>query len=570
MQTELLLSSPPIADLPFHAWDFIYAKHPDPDERPEWYTEKRYPLSGALVEQGSYLYGVRFDATTTYAMLDIDKDSAFHPNKDPYAVRQLCEALEPVGLVRSLICQSSSSGGIHIYFPWDGEAIESYRIGLIFSVLLERKGFKASPGHLEIFPNPKPYRGKEIPSLYNAHRLPLQRGFYLLNEDFQPQYTTKERFITCWRSTAAGNTINTAIKNQLLKQYQRRQYPVSTSAEKFLNDLNAAIEPGWERTDDHPPFLWEGQEVIPKTNQILGRIATREYVFFHIDGRHPPLEGDPLIDRIVEVATHLPGYKEYCRHQHEIRKRAAEWARCVENSHYFHYGIKKKPQSAPVEVNWHQQKALASRSKVTAAIAELLEQGKLPSSATARAKILVEICKTSMTTLYKNKDLWHPSHLLIEAKEEKNRFLESKFGFIRPNGAKNPNYKNLLEGLSCNTLQTQIGQGIPHQNSESNKTASCNPNDLESAVPALSPDIATSQQNCAEESVSETIQRVKEWLELQKKQRGAQTKDQTIDVEVQLSAEHEQQHQAQLQEWLATGDPILMQEALQYGSVLDE
>ena len=107
MQTELTLTSPPIVGLPFRGWDFIYAKHPASDERPEWYTEKRFPLNGKLVEQGAYLYGVRFGQTTQYAMLDIDHGSAWHPSRDPFAVQQICEALEPLGLVRSLICQSS-------------------------------------------------------------------------------------------------------------------------------------------------------------------------------------------------------------------------------------------------------------------------------------------------------------------------------------------------------------------------------------------------------------------------------------------------------------------------------
>ncbi|MDX2099860.1 MAG: hypothetical protein SFW36_18950 [Leptolyngbyaceae cyanobacterium bins.59] len=44
---------------------------------------------------------------------------------------------------------------------------------------------------------------------------------------------------------------------------------------------------------------------------------------------------------IVTIASSLPGYQDYCGHQHEIEKRAEEWARCVENSHYYHYGSSK-------------------------------------------------------------------------------------------------------------------------------------------------------------------------------------------------------------------------------------
>lgn len=562
MQTELALSSPPIAGLPFHTWDFIYAHHPKPGERPEWYTEKKFPLRSDLVEQGTYLYGVRFGKKTQYAMLDIDAGSAFHPKKDPFAIRQICEALEPLGLVRSLICQSSTSGGLHIYFPWAGEALKSYQVGLVISVLLQRNGFQPAPGHLEIFPNAKAYRGKETPSLYNAHRLPLQRGFYLLDEDFQPLWTTQHKFIACWQSAAQANIINKETQAQLLKQLQRRQYPVSTSAEKFLNDLHAAIEPGWERTEDHPPFHWQGQEgIIPKTNQLLGRIAIREYVFFHIDGRHPPLEGDALIERIVTVATNLPGYKEHCQHQHEIRKRAAEWARSVENSHYFHYGIKKKTKAAPVEVAWHDQKAQAARDKITDAIVNLLTQGTLPSTATNRAKALVEICHTSMRTLYKNKDLWHPAHLLTESNSRSAAKPDEKEGCLRPVKAQQPNQKNLLGEENGNNLTTQVEQEITGQQKDVT-TATCGNSEYPSvAAPSLNQDMAVTEHKCATESVSETIQRVKQLLRLQEKQREAAAKIQDHAVEAQIQTEQQQHYQTQLRQWLTSGDPILTQEA---------
>ena len=34
---------------------------------------------------------------------------------------------------------------------------------------------------------------------------------------------------------------------------------------------------------------------------------------------------------MVEFAINLPGYREYCRHQHEIEKRCRDWARSIEN-----------------------------------------------------------------------------------------------------------------------------------------------------------------------------------------------------------------------------------------------
>jgi len=49
-----------------------------------------------------------------------------------------------------------------------------------------------------------------------------------------------------------------------------------------------------------------------------------------------PLVGTALVSEIIEMAQSLPGYSEWCRHQHEITHCAEEWARCIEGSHTKH------------------------------------------------------------------------------------------------------------------------------------------------------------------------------------------------------------------------------------------
>ncbi len=58
-----------------HRFDYIWAEYPNPGENVEWKTESRHPLSDRLIQQGSYLYGVRFGAETRYCLLDIDAGS---------------------------------------------------------------------------------------------------------------------------------------------------------------------------------------------------------------------------------------------------------------------------------------------------------------------------------------------------------------------------------------------------------------------------------------------------------------------------------------------------------------
>jgi hypothetical protein len=392
-----------------HRFDYIYAHHPNPGDSPDWQTESRHPLGDRLIQQGGYLYGVRFGSQTQYCLLDIDRTSRFHPANDPQAVARITALLEPLGLVSPLLCTSSYSGGLHLYFPFQ-QPQSSWELAIAVATLLENAGFNLNPGQLELFPNPKPYIVEGNPSLFNAHRLPMQIGSYLLDADLQQVYGGQDVFVERWNWAIARNDLNTTTLKRIIRQAKRKRYRISGKADKFINDLNAEIETGWT---DH------GQ-----TNHILGRITMREYIFHHVIHGSDPLKGDALVKEIVEVAEALPGYREWCNHQQEIEQRSEEWARCIENSHYFYYGDTKgkyrgKDQGVSAELepavnglpSHKQQQSLAARERIRGAIASLLESNTLPSNATARYQVLTQTYGIGGGTLYRHKDLWHPLFL---------------------------------------------------------------------------------------------------------------------------------------------------------------
>jgi hypothetical protein len=394
-----------------HRYDFIWVPHSRPGEAVNWQTERRYPLSDRQLNQGSTLYGVRFGSKTSYTLLDIDQGSLYHPERDPFAIRRMIEALEPLGIVSYVTCTSSYSGGLHLYVPFE-EPQSSWQLSISLVTLLENAGFHLQPGQLEVFPNPKPYRSDGSFSLFNAHRLPLQIGSYLLNDDFQPMWSDRTVFVQHWNFARSRNTVNAALTKRVLKQYKRHPFRISGKADQYLNDLNAEIELGW---------TGPGQ-----TNRLLGRITMRSYVFHHILTGGQPLTGSALVDEIVRVARSLPGYSDWCRHQHELEHRAEEWARCIENSHYFHYGEMCGKYKAPIKEtvvenlpNWNHQQSESAREKIRSAIVDLLEKGVLPSAATQRFKVLLEY-RIGGGSLYRHKDLWHPHHLSTEADQSSN------------------------------------------------------------------------------------------------------------------------------------------------------
>ncbi|KAM3099306.1 hypothetical protein ACKFKF_15245 [Phormidesmis sp. 146-12] len=522
-----------------HRYDYIWAEHPNPGAKVEWKTETRHPLSDRLIHQGSYLYGVRFGAETRYCLLDIDAGSAYHPTRDPFAISRIVAALEPLGLVRHIACTSSYSGGLHLYFPFPN-AQSSWQLAIALATLLENAGFKLNPGQLEVFPNPKPYLVEGTPSLFNAHRLPLQAGSYLLNSELQPIWSTQQVLVEQWNFTQNCNDLETKLLKQILKQAKRKFFRISGKADKFINDLNAEIELGW---------TGRGQ-----TNRLLGRITMRSYIFQHILSGGKPLEGLALIEEIVETAKSLPGYQEWCQHQHEIEHRAAEWATCIENSRYFHYGdpngkfkakSEKLEQAIEQAPTWNQQRSQLTRDRIRSAIADLLETGLLPSNATARFKALLGY-KIGGGSLYRHRDLWHPSYLTETAED----FIKSD---------EQPDC--VLDATDCSSLTSLLSDADGNHSPDNGSSDSV----------ALEQGVVDGNVSSEGGSASlQGVQFVQQTLAEIQAQRSAQREA------AQIASQHQQQIKrevsnaklvARMQQFLASGDPILVAEALAWADI---
>ncbi|NJL20565.1 MAG: hypothetical protein HC895_06720 [Leptolyngbyaceae cyanobacterium SM1_3_5] len=176
-----------------------------------------------------------------------------------------------------------------------------------------------------------------------------------------------------------------------------------------MQDLNTEIDPGW--TDS-------GQ-----TNYLLGRIAMRSYIFNHVLSGGEPLIGQALIDNVVATARSLPGFAQWCQHQHELGDRAAEWARCIENSPYYHYGLPQQPRAGdaaegivvqpnPRELKrdtWNRKQSKNAQTRIQNAIADLTAKNVLPDTITARFQALTQY-GISGSSLYRYRQLWHPHH----------------------------------------------------------------------------------------------------------------------------------------------------------------
>ena len=532
-----------------HRFDYLYAPHPDPGTKPEWQTESRHPLSDRLIAQSAYLYGVRPGSNTSYGLIDIDKGSPYHPQRDPLALSRIQAALEPLGLVTSLKLTSSDSKGLHIYFPF-AEAVPSWQLALAVTTLLENAGFKIMPGWLEVFPNRKPFSPDGSFSLFNGHRLPLQQGSYLLNDDLQPIASSHLTFVHQWRTAATRNDISIQVLEQTVRQAKRKAYRVSGKAEKFLNDLNAEIEPGWSGP---------GQ-----TNHILGRITMRSYIFGHVIGAEGPLNGRALVDDIVRVARALPGFKDYCGHQRGLVKKAKAWAHSIESKQrYFPYASGKafKAKQGPT---WNEQQAAEAREHIRQCVLELCKQNAFPDGITPRFNLLCA-CHISGETLYKNQDLWHPTYISNTQKA----LMESP---------PHPPDLHLREGATC-----AVGAEAPSKDTsllgaaDRNKPNGKDSSDSDCEKRTSLPEAGRNRPADAAFSLSETVERAQQvertappkqlslniqWaLQIARSKHREQVEVNKQQYRQERGQQSQAEYQAQLQDWMDSGDPVLIAEA---------
>ena len=541
-------------DLWPHRFDYIFAPHPDPGTKPNWKTETSHALSDRIIIQGTYLYGVRPGPQTAYGLLDIDNGSPYHPKNDPLALGRICEALESLGLVAHLSITSSDSQGLHIYLPVT-EPLPSWQLAIAIIALLENAGFKIRPGWLEVFPNRKPFTADGSISLFNGHRLPLQQGSYLLNDDLQPIASSQAAFVRQWHLAASRNDINAKVLKQTIRQARREIYRITGKADKFLNDLNAEIEPGW---------TGRGQ-----TNHILGRIAMRSYIFGHILYADTPLNGQALIDDIVRVARSLPGFKDYCGHRRDLVQKATEWAHSIEGKEkYFPYGIGKAIK-APIErtgPTWNQQQQAEARENIQQLVVAFCEQDIWPDSITPRYNLLCA-AGISGSTLYNHKDLWHP--IFIAEQQQRpvgdppaSQILHEREAKASAGGAtlaSSPT--SLLGATDCNRPSGKAFSDQTMAENRANQQTGCNsPTDKGSEPNEGSQQRSKAERSPAPEQLVLNIQ----WaLKVMSANRAAQAEENRQRYERNQQKQTRAEYRAQLQRWSDSGDPILVAEAQQ-------
>ena len=400
--------------LDFHPWDFI-ERYPDQN----WYTVKNYYLSKEKFwykyTDSEIILGVRFGEYTKYALLDIDINSAVHPYQSLDNLRKLIHALYNLGLNEQITLRSSPSKGIHCYFFFD-EPVHSYHLACSMRRVIEEAGLEVKPGQIEIFPNTKQYANVgEGYSLYNGHRLPLQHGSHILDDDdFEPISDSLDDFIALAESSAKAND-TTIIKQRAADDYQwfKDKYR-GGFAKKQHNDW---IENILRR-------MAEGWTDFGQTNDLLLTIANYGVVKLK-------LKYNELVQYLLHTATSAPNYAKYCRHQHEIEARCRDVAKAA-RKYWSKYRSKPNREITYAQMveeleqkaqerkpNQNKVKEVTATNKIIATVQAIAEAlGELPKNVKQLIELIQQKARStygegiSENTLRKehNLKIWHPSH----------------------------------------------------------------------------------------------------------------------------------------------------------------
>jgi hypothetical protein len=405
-----------------HGWDFILKE----TVKSAWKTVKKFKLTEQKCwykyTDPQQIIGLRFGTETRYGLYDIDWGSIHDPREQEKSLNLLQAELEEWGIVGFVLLQSSESQGLHLFFFLD-RPLNTFRLACVMNKAAFDAGLEIKRGQLETFPNTKGYNRR-----FNGHRLPLQQGSYLLDQDYLPYSDRLQDFLNAADWSAARNDTD-LLESRLESAYewykaQKNQeriynptpedrefveqvdYAQREIKEGFLNQIRIAIEQG---------FTGEGE-----TNELLLTIAKLGRILYG-------LSGQSYIDYIKETVMACPGYLKYCNHKREIERRCSEVARYGEK-HWYPYRssmpenratYKYIKNSITNQTNLNLEKQHNAQSRIKQAVAQIEQKvGKLPNKV-GECKLAIrnetkELFGISVSdvTLSKpeNLQLWHPKY----------------------------------------------------------------------------------------------------------------------------------------------------------------
>lgn len=357
-----------------------------PSNKISWHTETRYPLTPRTLwekhQDTKQIIGVRFGKLTEYVMLDIDRKSPYHPFNSAANYDTILKAMSSIGLNGSICVRSSGSEGIHLYFPLE-YSVNSFGLACAVRYALEAHRLEIANGTLETFPNTKGYDCE-----YNAHRLPLQNGSYILRDDFVPLTNKIERFVDRWLDLAEEQDLELLLDQiAIAKSLHKPKFATSGKLNDWRQELESILQTGWTSKGE--------------TNQILFKVCEYARVFLGFN------DLTKLINWVTDKVTQLNGFNQHCQHKHDLLKRVRDWSKWVMN-HRFPMQDRKEKEVVTVKKREAQREETLQRIKDIAN--SLYDRNAASLTIRELAQTIAKQAHCSIKTLYNHLALWHPEH----------------------------------------------------------------------------------------------------------------------------------------------------------------
>ncbi|MEL6606131.1 MAG: hypothetical protein AAFP20_23195, partial [Cyanobacteria bacterium J06614_10] len=205
---------------------------------------------------------------------------------------------ESLGLCRFLLIRSSVSDGLHIYFPL-AEPVSAWGIACAAHAVLTTAGVRVAGGICELFPNKKAFNAE-----HNGHRLPLQQGSFILDDDFRCIGNDRAVFLQQWQHCGAGQD-EALLANVLAEK------PLTIPKRISVNSL--------------PPIAWTG---LGQSNEVMKELV-------NYGDRYLGLKTIPALgDWIVAVAPQLSGFEQFASEESKNDLTRKNWAYRWAKSHF--------------------------------------------------------------------------------------------------------------------------------------------------------------------------------------------------------------------------------------------
>ena len=260
---------------------------------------KKVPLVLGSTEshyRRDYIIGKRFGKLTNYLMIDVDRGSPFHPRNG--GIGPITEAMESLGLCRFLLIRSSGADGLHIYFPL-AVPVSAWGIACAAHAALTTAGVRVAGGICELFPNKKAFNAE-----HNGHRLPLQQGSFILDDDFRCIGNDKAVFLQQWQHCTAG-------QDEALLADVLAEKPLPIPKRISVNSL--------------PPIAWTGPG---QSNEVMKELV-------NYGDRYLGLKTIPeLGDWMAAVAPQLLGFDAFASEESKNDLTRKNWAYRWAKSHF--------------------------------------------------------------------------------------------------------------------------------------------------------------------------------------------------------------------------------------------